>query len=139
MIEEREKTRHSDTVNSLEIKSTTANTFGRLAHVASIIDARLEALDADDQGPNAGLLQPLWRAGPAFELHITSGLADLIADDECRKTLRHIVALGESARVVTWVYEPLEDVSEALSPDGFLSAELMVGRALRHSSQGAGR
>lgn len=139
MIEGREQARHIDSINSLDVDGARPHAYGRLVHVASLINTRMQALDADDQGPNAGLLQPLWRVGPAFEVHIRSGLHEIMADVTCRLTLRHIVAFGESARVVVQLHEPLDEVTEALSHSGFLSAELIAGRALRHVAQGGKR
>lgn len=102
---------------------------GRLSFAASLVDRRLEALrDARD----GSLLPPAWQQAPAFEVHLWSGLGALLADEECRRLLRHIVIHGEAAHVVVFVYGDLDEASEAFSRYSTrLAAELIEGRALR--------
>lgn len=116
-------------MNSMEVRWGPAAPE-RMTYVNNLAIRRLAAAAA--QG---GVLPPEWTRGPAFELHIMSGLAELLADTECRMALRHIVACGERARIVVWLHGPLEQATAALAACSTgLAAALVEGRSLRHVS-----
>lgn len=112
----------------IEIRGGSTPAQDRLTYVRDLIDRRLQAA-------SPGLLPPQWQDGPAFEVHIMSGLEDVLSATECRLALKYIVLSGEQAHVVVFLHEPLEHVAALLagvSPG--LSAYLMAGRSLRHIS-----
>lgn len=115
---------------------------GRIDWARNLVDRRTEALaELRQQQMRIGgdLMVPPWKQGPAFEVHIRSGLADLLAVEECRRNLRRIVAAGVATHVVVFLWEPLNEVAAVLTKwSGFLAAELVVGHALRHISKRGG-
>src|SRR5689334_3740513 len=106
MIQKQEERPHTVAdINRVDIDGNSPSAYGRIAHAASIVETRIAALEAADDVPGAGLRAPLWRSGPAFEVHVWSGLKAMMDDPASRLALRQVVALGESANVVVFVHE----------------------------------
>lgn len=122
----------TDNLTSMPVRGeAVVETVGRLAYVASLVDRRLSALGDERDG---SLLPPAWAHAPAFELHINSGLRELLGDDECRRALRHIVCNGVRTHVVVFVHGDLAEAASAFAGvSSRLAAELVEGRALRHA------
>lgn len=71
--------------------------------------------------------------GPAFEVHVHGNPGPLVADGECRAVLEMIAEHGYGAGVVVIFHGVLDEVTEAVSRSGRLTAALIEGRAVRHS------
>jgi hypothetical protein len=113
------------TLSTMLVAGGKPTAAGRLERVCRMIDERLLALDG------GVLVPPDWKQAPAYEVHIESGIADLMQDQECRLWLRHIVAHGEEAAVVVYHYEAVSVVADAVAGWDSLVSALMAGRVLR--------
>ncbi len=72
-------------------------------------------------------------AGPALEVHIHSGLAALLTDDDNFVAVHSLVAHGETANVVVFLHGDLDEITTVLSARSTrLASELVAGRTLRH-------
>lgn len=123
-------------ISPLEIHGAAINAGFRLEWLRGLVDRHLASLSTMTPGsPGGQLVPPVWKSRPAFEVHICSGIREILADPECRMTLRHIVAQGVAANVVVFLAEPVEVCSAELAgASGRLAAELVAGHALRHMS-----
>jgi len=115
----------------MEVHGEGAAYGGRLDWVRGLVNNRMASLSKEGRLPAA----PAWRNRPAYELHIMSGLADILADHPARMALRHIVAHGQTAHVVVFIHEDAETAAAAFAAvSGRLASELMTGHSLRHIS-----
>lgn len=115
-----------DDINDLEIRGESAAAPGRLEWLRGLVDGRRKMLD----GPQ--LVAPPWAQGPAFEVHIRSGIAVICGEKECWLNLRHAVVYGRIAHVVIFLHEPVVVCSIALAGvSGFLAAEFVASQTLR--------
>lgn len=71
--------------------------------------------------------------GPAFEAHVHGNPGPLLANEECRAALEAIAEHGYGAGVIVIFHGVLDEVTEAVSRSGRLTAALIEGRAIRHS------
>lgn len=123
--------RRAEWLNDLEVVGGTPTTEGRLYFVSRTVDTRISSLRMRRRDD---LLLP-WQQEVAFEVNISRGLEELLADDACRALLRHIVTHGERARVVVFVHEDIDRAALALTKySGMLAAAMVEGRSLRHVS-----
>lgn len=123
----------------MDIVGTSAAYGGRLDWVRGLVEKRLHALGSTGRG----LEIPAWKQGPAFELHIRSGLAEVLADPVGWMALRYIVVHGQEAHVVVFLHEPFDEVYVQLAVRSTrLASELRKGRSLRmagcQSASGSG-
>ncbi len=122
-----------DSITSAEINGETPAAYGRLMDVVEIVDRRLAALsNTSAESGRDDLLPPAWRQAPAYEVHVSTGLHELLADEECRSALLRIVKHGQQAHLVVFLHGVVEEVAQELAVvSGRLAAELVTGRALR--------
>lgn len=118
-------------MNRLEVDGRTPAAFGRLGYVHGLMRRRVLSL-LDRESVDV----PAWRQAPAFEVHVTGGLQQLLADPDCALTLRHVADVGEATGVVVFFHEPRDAVARMLlMAQGRLGAAFVAGRSLRHVSE----